>query len=152
MVGYLNRVARQAVISKLKEGEFLSGPHITMGWDDAKLIGFLEKHAFLSPADLREAVHVGICNCGRRCYEKHVGRQIYPDQALSPESLGYACLVGAVSKDEARQIQFDHGETLSEYLKNANGFLDRILMQIQALATQPEPIRSTFTDPCSCHD
>ena len=141
MVGYLNRVARQAVISKLMEGEFLFGPNITMGWDDAKLIGFLEEHAFLSPADLREAVHVGICNCGRRCYQLHIEspKEFSIDYTPSPEALGYACLVGAVNETEAKQIRFPFGGTLEEFLEKATGFLDKVLKKIQDLAKQQEP-------------
>ena len=152
----LNRAASVVVINELNYGEFLSGSRVNMRKRDALLIQFLIESGCLSDQSLRDAVHIGICNCGYRCFKTHIANPMLtrPDHTRSPQALGYAYLHGKVSQKEARLIMFDHGESLYEYRNNASGFLESVMEQIAQIATSPEPesFQPQMYDPCSCHD
>lgn len=150
----LGRAATEAVISEIVSKGFLSGPTVIMRKCDAQMIAFLQEKGFLSNDELRSALHKGICACGRSCYENHIARPSVtpPDHTLSPEALGYACLHEEITPHEATLIRFNHDETLTGYLRNADGFLEKVLSQIIEIATRPDRERSVFHDPCSCHD
>lgn len=57
---------------------------------------------------------------GRKCFNQHKqGR--YPDHTYSPEAFAYALHQHEFSSDEEMQIQFDHEESVLEFIQEYKG-------------------------------
>ena len=81
---------------------------------------------------LKVAVHEGLCRDGQACYLHHIRnpRVIPPDHVHSPGALGYAIKYGAVTKNEAKLIVFDHGETIEDAINWSNGLFEQALRRV----------------------
>lgn len=135
--------ATSATLEALRSGGWLSSfgiDSIAMEEDDKKLLKFLIKEKYISRDILMSAVHVGLCTAGRRAYEWCMKNPAlnHPDHSTSPKALGYAMMHRVFSQEEISKLQFDHGETVEEYIRSAEGLLDLFVAEFVKPYVKPK--------------
>lgn len=144
------------VLSKIQNDLVLSFNRVIMSEKDTLLLKWMIESHYISETKLSAAVHLGLCNLGRKCYlwcqNGSSFRINYPDHSLSPEAFGYAIRQGAITPEEAATIRFDHNETLEGFIAGGDGLLESVMEQLAEGVLPFKTADSTDSDSCFCHD
>ncbi len=135
----INEANIPEIFKELRSGTYIFGEIVLVQPAYARIIVRLLKEGKMDLLKTREAIHEGILRCGRRCFEDHIRLSIPPTHTHSPEAIGYACLHGEITKEEAQQINFLYGGSLSKYMKYGFDLLDQLVKCIHEQAKKPDP-------------
>lgn len=96
---------------------------------------YLFERQYLDNVEFTHAVRKLLLAAGKKMYRLHArsmeeGRLIiFPDHLPSPHALGYAIKCGVVLPI---CVRFDHGEKATEYMRMADGLLEKVVAQLHA--------------------
>jgi hypothetical protein len=144
----MRHAVKEAVLSSLASAYILVETMLHLDRTEAQLILFLLENNWVQEEELRQALHKGIIACGLHSFEE--SKRKFPDDTRSPAALGYALLHGAIAEKQARKIRFNHGETVEEYKKDAEGLLEYVYGQIATIATRPPTPAFPDSGECFC--
>jgi hypothetical protein len=131
---FSKQLADQA-LARIASGVKLVWRDVSPMWwtrQDAELLAFLLSGGYIDREELEAAISKGISSYGWDLYVQCGAQEVFPDDPciLSEHAIAFAITTGAVSKQETESLRFDHDETMAEFLRKADGLLERVTSQL----------------------
>ncbi len=152
---------KKLALEYIRQGNWLYtlfGMRVAVEEGDDLLLRWLIQNGIIKKTEFEQAIHQGLCACGRRCYlwTQNNPALNRPDHSLAPEAIGWALMHKAISYEEGLLMKFDHGETIESYILSAYDLLDWAIAEFNKPYVPDlfEPSKSLHKDADSCclHD
>jgi hypothetical protein len=134
------RKALETLIAKLDIGGV--GAVYIQNWDgvEYEFLALCLKYKVATIKEVRDLLHLQLLAIGRENYgwvtQKNPLYTHYPDHCASPAALGYAIQYNEFTESELKKITFDHGESISTFMRHeAEGLLDRVVRRLVRLTS-----------------
>lgn len=142
MAWSIKNTISDVVLAYFEGGDWLSDGHLSEALtdEDRSLIRWVIDNGYIPEPIIMNAVHDGICAYGRASYLIHVcSLPIIPiDHTGFIRAIGYAIRYAKITEEEAREIIFDHNDSLAGCLKSSEGLLDWAMEQLRKGAEKNE--------------
>ncbi len=127
---------REAMLTGLKEGRWLGDEIIAIAETDLLILRLAIEQGYFRSNELEQAIHVGICSAGLRCYQSCIEnrgiRPKFPDDHDLRVAFGYAIRHGIITNKQLEKVVFGPDDSAENHIRESEGLLEWAIATIKS--------------------